>query len=447
MPEEEFNKKELLNWIETQPELDYLRRQANKTKCDYRTTEKTNDRRIRPIPRTSLPAGSGFFGKIVNAFWVPGKNLRGKSYASKEHDKTLDQTAKVMSLSTIWDFICTYPIFLYALKGVRGFGYTPIPIATAISLFVLWFSNVSGENSTNRTRSRVSRSNISILAFLLLSIAKTALSGVGLEMMLNEQGIMEEQARKIRLQTVQLTEQIAETVTNNDAYTALLVSSQEECNRLEKEQDKISRRWNNRRWEAIEEQKFREPNSPTKIDNEGFITNLNGYGACKRASLILNAQAMSKQGASQDVLANQVSKASGDNLAALYITSRSEYYKFFQGNPLEGFDVEGFRERWASMESRFETDCNSEKCEGEVRWVNGGDAISAAFTQFFEKIKDPSRVASLSLSLYGFIISIILSTSAAALLIMASKNKETRASFSNMLSSKSNQILEEFNDN
>ena len=55
MPEEGFSKKELLNWIESQPGLDYLRKQANKTKCDYRTTEKTNDRRIRPIPRTSPP--------------------------------------------------------------------------------------------------------------------------------------------------------------------------------------------------------------------------------------------------------------------------------------------------------------------------------------------------------------------------------------------------------
>ena len=175
---------------------------------------------------------------------------------------------------------------------------------------------------------------------------------------------MEEQARKIRLETVLLTEQIAETVTNNDAYNALLASSQKECSRLEKEQDKISRRWNNRRWQAIEEQKYREPNTSTKIDNEGFITNLDGYGPCKRSNLILNAQAMSKQGASEGVLANQVSKASGDNLAALFITSRSEYYKFFEGNPLEGFDVESFRQRWSSMESRFETDCNSEKCEG-----------------------------------------------------------------------------------
>ena len=55
MSEEGFSKEELLNWIETQPELDYLRRQANKTKCDYRLNEKTKDRRIRPIPRTNLP--------------------------------------------------------------------------------------------------------------------------------------------------------------------------------------------------------------------------------------------------------------------------------------------------------------------------------------------------------------------------------------------------------
>ena len=49
---EEFNKKELLNWIETQPELDYIRKQANATKVDYRLDETEINRRIRPNPRT-----------------------------------------------------------------------------------------------------------------------------------------------------------------------------------------------------------------------------------------------------------------------------------------------------------------------------------------------------------------------------------------------------------
>ena len=44
---EDFNKKELLNWIETQPELDYIRKQANATKVDYRLDENETNRRIK----------------------------------------------------------------------------------------------------------------------------------------------------------------------------------------------------------------------------------------------------------------------------------------------------------------------------------------------------------------------------------------------------------------
>ena len=48
----DFNKKELLNWIETQPELDYIRKQANATKVDYRLDEnETNNETRRRVRR------------------------------------------------------------------------------------------------------------------------------------------------------------------------------------------------------------------------------------------------------------------------------------------------------------------------------------------------------------------------------------------------------------
>jgi hypothetical protein len=90
--------------------------------------------------------------------------------------------------------------------------------------------------------------------------------------------------------------------------------------------------------------------------------------------------------------------------------------------------------------------CDNEKCEGPVRWVNGSDAIAASFTQFFRKLGDPSQIYSLSLSLFGFIVSIVLSGAAVSFLYLASKNRETRASYSNQLASKSNQIITEISE-
>mgnify|MGYP007000458313 CR=1 len=43
---DKFDKKELLNWIETQPDLKFIREQANRTFVSYDTSEKDLNKRI-----------------------------------------------------------------------------------------------------------------------------------------------------------------------------------------------------------------------------------------------------------------------------------------------------------------------------------------------------------------------------------------------------------------
>ena len=76
---------EIISWIESQPELDYIRVAANKTLCDYRLDETDLNERIIVNSREDLSLGKeSFFQKIINVFWVPGKNFRGNQLASKE---------------------------------------------------------------------------------------------------------------------------------------------------------------------------------------------------------------------------------------------------------------------------------------------------------------------------------------------------------------------------
>ena len=142
---------EIIAWIESQPELDYIRVQANKTLCDYRLDKTELSERLVVNSREDLSLQKEtFFQKILSTFWVPGANLRGKQVASKELDGSLDTTAKVMSVSTIWDFACTLPIFTYAVGGIaRGLAG---PTGFVLGFIILWASNLTGENSTNKTR-------------------------------------------------------------------------------------------------------------------------------------------------------------------------------------------------------------------------------------------------------------------------------------------------------
>jgi len=447
---EEFNKKELLNWIETQPELDYIRKQANATKVDYRLDETEINRRIRPNPRTELPETKNLIVKIKDAFWVPGSNLRGTSYASKEHDKYLDQTAKVMSLSTIWDFVCTYPIFLYALKGFKGLALAPLPVATVLSLFILWVSNVVGENSTNRSKGRSGRANLSLIVFLILSAAKTAVSGVGLDMMLSENRIMQEKAGDILRDKGFQTNLVKNQVFEDDSFSEQLKGATEQCDTLTLQQEKLNlEKGSNRRiFNNLDSQKYLKPSNFKALSSEELLSDYsNQLGPCYKKELIESIQAQERRSINQNLVGMNISKATTDNLAALYLTSKGDYYNSFYGYPLDGFNVQEFK---AKFDENFNLNivegCDNEKCEGPVRWVNGSDAIAASFTQFFRKLGDPSQIYSLSLSLFGFIVSIVLSGAAVSFLYLASKNRETRASYSNQLASKSNQIITEISE-
>ena len=62
---------EIIQWIESQPELDYLRITANKTLCEYRLDEVELTDRIIVNSREDLALGrETFVQKIKNVFWV-----------------------------------------------------------------------------------------------------------------------------------------------------------------------------------------------------------------------------------------------------------------------------------------------------------------------------------------------------------------------------------------
>ena len=61
------DKEEIIQWIESQPELDYLRITANKTLCEYRLDEVELTDRITVNTREDLALGrETFLQKIIN---------------------------------------------------------------------------------------------------------------------------------------------------------------------------------------------------------------------------------------------------------------------------------------------------------------------------------------------------------------------------------------------
>ena len=85
-----------------------------------------------------------------------------------------------------------------------------------------------------------------------------------------------------------------------------------------------------------------------------------------------------------------------------------------------------------------------EETEGKLDWRDGSVAIEQSTKQFFNKLTTPSKIASLGLSLFALAISVILTSTAAILLYTSSKTSEIKASFSQSLAKKSNQLINNY---
>ena len=84
-----------------------------------------------------------------------------------------------MSLSTVWDFICTYPVIFYFAKAS---GALVLPISSLYALLLLAMSNAAGKLAMNRTKGNNNTATFLLTVFLVLSFVKTLMSGVGIDL-------------------------------------------------------------------------------------------------------------------------------------------------------------------------------------------------------------------------------------------------------------------------
>ena len=415
---------ELVEWIESQPELDYLRVYANRTLCSYYTEEKSPRERIIVNSRKNLSLGdNSFLDNFKETFWVPGAKLRGNQFSTKELDNSLTTTAKVMSVSTLWDFFCTLPILFYAVGSAKLLAG---PFTFIIGYLILWASNLTGENATNRTKGHSGKAKASLLAFIILSLAKTAVSGVGLDMILSKDQIINNFADELIE-----SKSIGEESLINDLRTPLaepaikreldLVTA--ECSSLDNQIKNLdmSKRRNKKLFEQLNNQARGNANSPCNKKLElstRFSKEQERINSIERSN---NNKSSERLNDRQEL----------PPISFLFKYYSNEYNTYFKGLPPNSYIK-------SSGNIIAENDSNISKLD----WRDGrkSEAVSQASKQFFNKLGN-GEIASLGLSLFGFIISVVLSSTAAILLYSTGKVKEVKASFTSSLSSKSNKIM------
>lgn len=434
---------QLLNWIKSQPELTFLRKKANETRIIYdkKTDEITN--RVKVYKEPTYKPNENKLGKLFELIWVPGRKLRGKAYGDTNFDMQLTQTSSLMSLSTVWDFICTYPVIYYFAKAS---GTLVLPISSLYAFLLLGMSNAAGKFAMNRSKDNNKTASFLLSVFFLLSLIKTLMSGVGIDLISQSRSIKDQAALNF-LENKELNQKEPQ-----QAYKDLLISSNKECERLASEQSKLdtSNRGQRRLYREFQEQMNKMPIVETNLEPKYLIDNyVTDLGACTKKDLInsfigKNALEDNKTLEAKNNLRNSLSP-----LSYAYVFHRSQYHNLFKGNPLAGSEsnLEKYIKIFNGTNIDFKINCleSDNECKGEVRWTNPGKAINEASTQFYKKIRN-KEFDKLGFSFVGFIISILLSMTAVVLLFSASLNMKIRASRSNYIQALRNQIFTEMKD-
>ena len=395
---------ELINWLEQEPSLAQLRRLAADVVSEYKPGELTPERRIRCNPPKELPAEKkGPLRSIWNIVWVPGRKMRGNSYGTPELDRSLDSVAKLMCISTIWDFVCTIPLFSFSLAPLA---MAALPTATALSFGLMVASNVAGENSTDRRPGHSAKASWSLAAFVLLCTAKTLFSGVGVDLMIGSQAVASNYAAD--LATEKLTKDKAE-LKRLEGGDAAFQKATKDCADLKSQMGSLDRNSNEKQYISLFVQAYGS-NAVTTADrgltNDQMLERYGSVGkipgACRQEKIIQEFNAEKAKPLSAAIERKSQAIAALPPLAYLKKEEPSLYAEHFR------------------------------LVDGKLEWVNGTEAVAEATDQFYSNLLS-GRLSPIGFSLFMLSISVILTGSASILIYLVGRNPEVRASYTGEL--------------
>jgi hypothetical protein len=397
-------REELINWLEQDPSLASLRALAADVVCEYKPGEATPERRIRCNPPKELPAEKkGPLRWVWKNVWVPGRSMRGNAYGTPELDRSLNSVAKLMCISTIWDFVCTIPLFSFSLSPLA---VAALPTATALSFGLMLASNVAGENATDRRPGHAAKASWSLAAFVLLCTAKTLFSGVGVDLMIGSQAVASNYAASLAKEKLVKDKSELRRLEGGDA---VFQKAATDCADLKRQMAALDRNSNEKQWISLFVQ-ANGSNAVTTADRGlSNVEMLERYGSVGKIPGVCRQEKVMQELNAEK--AKPLSAAIEKKSQAISALPPLAYLK--QEEP--ALYAEHFRLK-----------------DGKLEWVNGTEAVAEATDQFFGNLMS-GRLSPIGFSLFMLAISVILTGTASILIFLVGRNPEVRASFTGEL--------------
>lgn len=407
----------LVRWIDTSPDLLYIREAADRLQAQYNNESKNI---VFQTPDRGIVYSKNNSNWLKEILWPSGKSLRGKTCASQEFDQSCSRNSFLMAGSTAWDAVSTYPIIQVGASAYLGFMASPFAIG--VSLFIMIASNWAGQNSCNRTRGKKIGARGALIIFAALSIGKTILAGVGMDILSNKTGISKEYAANLASAQIDKSQRQLDQLRKleNPKY----LEYKQSCDALKKQLAPLER--------------------ANPLFTTFYVRAYGEYREQKTMQGLTTQDKMNKYGGSISNVPGDCNKqriqaefdgAAGDQLSLLLDKWRAEK----ESLPELEFLSKNFPKVY---NDQFMT----ESSQKEVVIRDGGQMIGAAWTQFFGKLFDKSRIFQLGFSLFWVSVSVILSAGAVFGLWRISKDEDMKMSFSNELQLDKEKFLEAYSD-
>ena len=408
---------QLIRWIDTSPDLGYLRDAADRVQGRYDSTTGQITFQ-RPNVDTVVSQDKGFAKTIRYFFWPKANSIRGKSCASQEFDQSCRNTVNLMAVSTLWDAITTYPLIEFALTDfIPVFAF---PAAIGLSLGLTAGSNIAGKESCNRTKGKRGSARTALFIFLGLSLLRTAFSGVGLDILINRPGVTRGYAEELVGQRIDETALKIEELSTlqNPVYQdfkAACDAAEAELRELQRDDPRWDSAFRKARGSFAQQEEMRGKTPDQVVAMWGSVANI--PGDCNR----------------------QVIQRQLDDQAADEFRSKLKIYKKDQ-------DV---LSPYSFLQKHFTEDFEAKFVEpekGDIEIREGGELVKTAIVQFYSKLTDISRLPGLGFSLFGMIISMLLSGGSVLMLRSKSKSEDMQMSFSDQMLNEREDLLNGYSE-
>jgi len=395
---------ELVRWIETQPSLSYLREIAGETAAQHDSL--TDQFAVRPLDPTIIRRRySAPWAKAKELVLPSARSMRGNTYSSPRFEISCTTTAYVMAASTAWDAISTVPFIQFGFQGLLGILAAPSAWGTSAVLMVV--SNLLGKLGCNRTKGSTGLANFGLAGFLLLSLIKTSLAGVGFEILINQDGIARRYAvvvaeREVARVNRNLTELLEYKDPKYTQYKGSCEAAKRELSGVPRQDARFDSLFRRAYGSIAEQDKLRPLAIDAKLD---LLKNSQIEGECTKQDL----QLVQNQ-RTADTLREDLDRYRTE-------MSRTNRFEFLA------------KEFPSIFQQEFRVIPNQNK----IHIREGGTVIGQAFEQFITRLSKPDQISELAVSLFWMLVSIVLSTLAVFFIWTLSRNKEMIMSHSNSL--------------